>query len=184
MKPRHLQFTLSILFCIFAQLVPAQDDKIPAELTSLKTQYDKAVERATKPVTAKYIRALKDLRVKFTKLGKLNEALAVEEIIKKLTTESTDATPKTLDNILKSKSWIYRAGKHVSTIKFHADGKAIMTGWTNSKIKWNITKDRYLTIIYEDGNSCKFEFKDLSQLTVVGRVNDRNQSARHLSPKE
>ena len=45
---------------------------------------EKAVEKALKPITAKYLTALKRLKAKLAKEQKLEEALAVDAVIKEL----------------------------------------------------------------------------------------------------
>ena len=67
--------TILISFLAFSSFTFADE---PTELTDLNSNYDKAVERATTPIKKKYIRALKALKLRYTKQGKLSEAIAVD----------------------------------------------------------------------------------------------------------
>ena len=57
----------------------------PQDLTKLKDSYKLAVERAIEPLEQKYLSELEKLKLRYTKDGKLQEALAVDAEIKALT---------------------------------------------------------------------------------------------------
>jgi hypothetical protein len=180
---KHLPVLLAFLLVVFPQSSRAKEANVTAELSNLNTQYDRAVEQALEPLTKKYLDALNELKLKYTKAGRLDDAIAVDEVIKGLTKVVTPPNNAVLEDILKRNIWTYTAGSHASEIQFLADGAAKMTGWSNDKLQWNVTQNRFLTIIYSDGNSCKFDFVDRSHLDVTGTVNDRNKSTRRLSAK-
>jgi len=177
-------YTLIVMVSL-ASVAFAQQAEGPRELKVLTSQYERAVEKALEPITAKYLAALKRLKAKLAKEQKLEQALAVDAVIKELGGKASIHMEKeaSLENILKSKRWVYRAGKNISKITFSDNGKARMTGFTNANIQWSVTKNRYLTIVYKDGNSCKFDYRDLSQISVVGLANDKAKSKRYLSPE-
>ena len=171
-----------IVIVSLASVAFAQEAEVPRELKVLTSQHEKAVEKALKPITAKYLTALKRLKAKLAKEQKLEEALAVDAVIKELVGGKPiglDRNPS-LEEILMSRSWFYHTGKNGSRIVFKEGGDAKMSGTTNSVIPWEVKDNRYLTIYYQNGNSCKFDFKDLSDLSVKGIT--REKKTRTLSP--
>lgn len=62
----------------------------PPELTSLRDSWQNARKRATDPVDRKYLEALKAMKEQFVKSGKLEEALAVDAEIKKISASADD----------------------------------------------------------------------------------------------
>lgn len=78
-----MNYTRSIAFG-FAILATAALADEPKELESARAAYRQSVERATEPFKARYLTDLGRLRETFTRAGKLNEALAVENEIRSL----------------------------------------------------------------------------------------------------
>jgi hypothetical protein len=60
----------------------------PKELEAARAAYRQSVERATQPLKTKYLSDLGRLRETYTRAGKLNEALAVENEVRSLTGQS------------------------------------------------------------------------------------------------
>jgi hypothetical protein len=84
-----------------------------------------------------------------------------------------------LENTLKSKIWTYRSGDSTCHWTF-LDGQRITSdGWSKPS-KWETKDNRILIIHYGDGNTCTFDFGDLSNLEVVGKTN--LNSVRYLTP--
>ena len=55
----------------------------PPDLARLQHNRDRAIERALRPIHETYRRELEKLKVKYTKAGKLEEAVAVQNELKK-----------------------------------------------------------------------------------------------------
>ncbi|MDC0067053.1 leucine-rich repeat domain-containing protein [Verrucomicrobia bacterium] len=85
-----------------------------------------------------------------------------------------------LEDILMSYTWRYTAGPYKQTVHFKENGTAVNVQKKNYKWKWRVLDNRRLTIIFDDGNSCSFDFGNLSSLTVIGRTQKHN-SKRTLS---
>ena len=137
-------------------------------------------DRDFKRINEIFIRELVKLQSKYTASGDFENAKKVAALI----SESVDKArtkKNSLDEILRSREWEYSTGTTVSKIVFRSFGKARMKGFTNAEIDWNVSENRYLTIVYTDGNSCKFDFKDLSKLSVKG-ITRRDKKTRTLAP--
>ena len=154
------------VFSAFPFLVFSQDG-LPSEFESLTANYDRAVERATKPLKLKYIEELKKLRQRLSERGDLSEAIKVENRLKEL-----GAFELTLEDLLFSKKWRYFAGKKRFDVKFFKDGTAELVGVGNWK--WKIENELTLVVIYSDGNGITYQFRDLENLKATGRLNDSN----------
>ena len=80
-----------------------------------------------------------------------------------------------LVDILIGYTWRYTAGPYVQSVYFKRDGTAVNLQKKNYKWQWKVLGNRRLTIIYGDGNSCNFDFGDLSSLKVIGRTQDNSK---------
>lgn len=67
----------------------------PEKLTKLRSSYESAIAKATAPIQKTYTTELEKLKLEFTKAGKLEDALAVSEELKSLTssTQITEVRP-------------------------------------------------------------------------------------------
>ena len=151
--------------CLFQQF--AQAEGLPSRLEVLTANYERAIERATKPITAKYIDELRKLKLDLTRAGDLSGALAVDETLKKLGAVDSD-----LASILTSRSWTYTNTSNgtKSRAVFNANGTATLTGSTRTSWKWKVTDDRKLDVTFADGNGCIFEFRNLNELSAKGKT--------------
>lgn len=75
------------------QLTHAADE--PKELARLRESYQQAQERALAPLQAKYVSSLEAMKLRLTKAGKLEEALAVDAEIKAVTAKAEEQKPET-----------------------------------------------------------------------------------------
>ena len=176
---RTTHFLVLIIPLLLSPASPA--DEPPEKLDALTRQYELAVKRATEPLKRNYIEHLKQLKTEYTKAGRLEDALAVQSV---LSTQGEIAEPeRQLDEILQTRKWRYTTGRSASVIQFQKDGMASFSGATNALCKYSIRKNKVLTIHYPDGNSCDFDFGDLSKLSVTGRTKRGNQ-ARSIAPIE
>ena len=108
--------TIKTLFLtLFATSLLATE---PEKLTKLRGSYEAAITKATAPIQKTYTTELEKLKIEFTKAGKLEDALAVDEEIKKHipepkpTTESNGTkkskdSAKELEEYLMSHVWWY-----------------------------------------------------------------------------
>ena len=159
-----------LLSTIFALISACQafGDRLPSKLESLTEKYERAIERATKPITLKYIDELRKLKLELTRAGDLSGALAVDETLKKLGVVDSD-----LASVLTNRFWTYTndANGKKSGVKFNADGTATLTtGAHRESWKWKVTDDLKLDVTYADGNGCIFEFKNLKKLYAKGKT--------------
>lgn len=69
---------------LIALIVPALSAAEPDKLLKLRSSYDAALSRATAPLQRTYLQELEKLKDEYTRAAKLQEALAVDEEIKRL----------------------------------------------------------------------------------------------------
>lgn len=81
--------------------VNAQSPAEPSDLADLRKSWQRAVSQATAPLNKKYVDALEQMKVRYTKEGKLQEALAVDNELKLLA--SREAAPQGADTSTKSR---------------------------------------------------------------------------------
>ena len=114
----------------------AQDAPIPEKLTTLKTSYKAAINRATAPLTKTYLEELDRLKIDYTKKGDLQAALAVDAEIKASVPSAAGSNEdmsvtekkKILRSWLMAFPWVF--GPH--TLTFTKDDIAVCTDGT----KW------------------------------------------------
>ena len=167
----------AIIICalLINSLVTAQDTTTtdPKELTSLRESWTRARNLATAPIDKKYLDALAAMKVKLTRSGDLNGALAVEAEIK-ANSPTADATAiseaeaelintkRELESHLLGKKWKMTqlsSGASWGIWEFMANG----TIKVNQPRKWSIKDKR--TVIIENYEA---EFsEDLTSFIVV-----------------
>ena len=84
--PNFMKISL-ILLCFLA-CASAQD---PTELTRLNKSYEAAVQKAITPLKQTYIQELKKLKDNYTKAAKLEDAIAVDKVLKELSSSVNSA---------------------------------------------------------------------------------------------
>ncbi len=153
MIPRILAFTLLTLSLSAVE---------PERLTKMRGSYEAAMTKATAPIQKTYIAELEKMKMEFTKSGKLEEALAVEQEIRKLIPEAapapvmpdkvaspaTQAGKKSLRTYLMSNQWTYGPPNATNTQKaiFHEDGRLEMPGAAASFLNYEFTQKGALRI--------------------------------------
>lgn len=81
---------MKILSMIFVAVVSfsyaqeAKTEKEPVELTQLREQWQRARTQAIEPIDKKYVQMLEEQKLRFTKAGKLEEAVALKAEIDKM----------------------------------------------------------------------------------------------------
>ena len=85
---------ISLILLCFLGCASAQD---PTELTRLNKSYEAAVQKAITPLKQTYIQKLKKLKDNYTKAAKLEDAIAVDKVLKELPSSVNSAlTPATV----------------------------------------------------------------------------------------
>lgn len=98
-------------FCLLSVAVVSMADE-PSDLVALRKSYEKEIKRVTQPVNATYLKALQQLKDNYTRGSKLEQALAVDAEMKKLSSdriaEITTSKPTSGDAAKSDrvKSWI------------------------------------------------------------------------------
>jgi hypothetical protein len=81
---RRLHNTIALAFASLTILAAAQTPAEPTDLTKLRDSWQRAIQQANAPLDKKYEEALVAMKTRFTKDGKLQEALAVDNELKLL----------------------------------------------------------------------------------------------------
>ncbi len=93
----------------------ADDTKMPKELSSLKESWTRARKQATDPVDKKFLDALEAMKIRFTKAGQLDSALAVDAEIKALSGFVTETAKVTAEEPTAKKDFAGHTIKYVGT---------------------------------------------------------------------
>jgi len=82
-----------IVTCVLALLWPSAAFTAgePQDLTILRDSYNRAIERATSPIQEKFITEMQKLKLRYTREGKLEEAITVDREINRLLDETKAA---------------------------------------------------------------------------------------------
>ncbi len=155
----------------------------PPELTSLRESWQNARKRATDPVDKKYLEALKSMKEQFVKSGKLEEALAVDVEIKKISASDDEDKNADTELIQKIDDTIWKNMRGHESIMFK--DKRMYWGETVSPNNaWDLIKSQKnkLTFIYR-GTSYQavLTFKeDLKEFTTT----DGDRTFVRITPDE
>ncbi len=195
MKPSPLHTTLHLIAFAMMQISALHADE-PQDLTKLRETYDQAVEQAMNPLQLKYIAALEKLKVRYTKEGVLEAALAVDAEIKK---QRADVTAKENAKLVWDAkhlmgTWMCNdnphdqyhiwsqnnAAQHASDHgKWEEDGKLLRIRWDNGfrlEIELNQTDDTIVGKSYAPGVS-NFQSLKLTRMSQE-QVNKANEEMR------
>jgi hypothetical protein len=154
---RMLRFFLSAILWHAVMVTGSFAQTARLELTSLRTQYENAVDRTTAPVRDKYLAGLRKLRETYTKAGDLESALMVDGELKLEMAKVGAANSKLPDTAeelktylanfgwirLSNKNWIYH---------FDADNRFLSAQDTTYKATYKVTGRRTLTIYWSSPN--------------------------------
>ena len=150
-----LALAITALFTVIA----ISEDRLPLELDILEGQYEREMERVTKPVKQKYQKALQDLKARYTQQGKLTKALAVEARIQ--------------GNQFSGTVWSWGKGE---TIEFK-DGLVVNPKWP-IKVRWLQIEPNVVALIADRKTErfalLEFNFKSK---TYQGKNFDGRQSS-------
>jgi hypothetical protein len=150
-------------------MVDSSYSKEPADLERLRTSWERARERALKPIDLIYCKELERLKLKYTRLGKLEDALAVQNELQKIKPPSepkvTSKKQATME-LLTSSECRWNDG---TILKFRTDGTI------GSKYKWlNAVAGR------EDGTFLVYMERGTHW---VFRLDDQGKTARAVNEK-
>ena len=86
MRKLQVATTITLAFASISVLAMAQSNADPPDLTKLRESWQRAIQQANAPLDKKYEEALVAMKTRFTKDGKLQEALGVDNELKMLAT--------------------------------------------------------------------------------------------------
>ena len=179
-------------FVLMTAVVSAQQGEGPRELKVLTSQYERAVEKAVAPLTAKYLAALKRLKAKLAKEQKLEQALAVDAVIRSVQEQETKGygnnkppfkTDAELRRFLIGTSWEKKEEVENGLI-FYSDGSFKSPSMKSPEGKYVISGPKTMSLIWNETTTIKCEFaadfssfKELNgerhRLMLLGRVDKR-----------
>lgn len=168
MHNHNLRFFTFGLAAIAAASLAAE----PTDLTKLRESWLRAVQQATTPLDKKYVDALSLLKVRYTKEGKLEDALVVDNELKQIASRSAVApvtpapsgkepTKNQAEKVLLASKWLYfergpaedKPGTGPgNVIVFKKDGKAMInesieTSWKvalHGELSYRLDTPKYL----------------------------------------
>lgn len=156
----RLPILTTFAFASFAVLAAAQAPSEPTDLTKLRESWQRAIQQANAPLDKKYEEALAAMKTRFTKEGKLQEALAVDNELKMLASRASspqaakgtvpasgaDMTKRQIEKVLLASNWAYyESGTSITergagpgkVIEFQKDGHAVIEGGIQTAWKLN-----------------------------------------------
>ncbi len=166
--------------CWFTSLCQAAE---PVEVTQLRSQYELAVERATAPHRATYLKQLERLLEKFTKAGKLDEALATKAELDKMRAPAAAPMDPAAERAESVRKWM--TGRVWTTgftdYAFKEDGSGVAT-WAKGTeaFAWELLPDATVSVT-RPTMKLIFRFESDSMANHVDASSAGNQ--RDLRPK-
>lgn len=138
--------------------IPAQSEEaaVPQRLQVLLDSYESEKERVLKPVERKLDTALVELRNQYTKAGRLQDALAVNNLI------STRQTEDETKEVPEDTRWRWGSG---GELVLNGDGKAKHTSWDKWG-SWKKQKDGSILLTSQYGDST-IKFTDENTAVVT-----------------
>ena len=138
---------LAIITALLTPLLAFADDA-PKELTTLRDAWIRDRLQASASVDRRYVDALNALKLRFTRAGQLEGALAVDKEIKAAATATTASAKsaqadKGLANILQGSKWTHSGNvlTFASDSEFQMDGgphkRYIVSGERSFQLQWN-----------------------------------------------
>lgn len=153
---RHILLAVALATTAIAQtLAPGTHD--PPELANLRTSWQRARQNATAPMDRKYLDALKALKLKLTKVGNLEQALAVDAEIRRVSADpnaaySTSRIPITATELVQSKwTFVVPDLNWLDVLTFFNDGK-VFSKKNSSRGSWSI-QNNVLRVEFNNGTT-------------------------------
>jgi hypothetical protein len=126
----------------------AKPAALPEELATLRSGYKTAKAQAIDPFTAKYVAALDPLKIKYTQLGNLQAALAIDNELKLFQKVQAEATKPIQQEPIKIEKLMNTQWRLPDTtlpgtpdrkkwVRFKPNG-ALECGWTPAIFSWKV----------------------------------------------
>jgi hypothetical protein len=131
----------------------AEEREIPQRLQILLNSYESEKERVLKPIEQKFEVALIDLKNQYTKSGRLEDAIAVSNLL---------ATRKEGNKPLLDTRWSWASG---GELMLNGDGTATHTLWRNYGF-WEKQDDGSIRLLSDEG-SYIIKFSDEKNAAVT-----------------
>lgn len=160
----------------------------PSDLKSLRKDWQIARERATDLIDTKYVRALEAMKLRYTKAGELQSALAVEAELQllKFDAEALPTTKIELGEFLINTDWKLRNadGKPDGALRFREKG-VIEMPW--HAVTWHAEEKRVAIMTHTNQWRFRIEFSEDMKKVVVkhsdGRVAWEGDFSDKVVPK-
>lgn len=162
----------------------------PEKLTTLRSGFEAASERALTPIRRTYVAELEKMKMEFTKSGKLEDALAVDAEIKLLgihdtssektrpaqSTSLTQEQKKALEEHLMTNAWIYGAPGQAQgqDAKFQRGGELILAE-TKTPWNWEIARNGLLEIRPGTGAGVTIEITNTSNEILLPKFSPNGE---------
>lgn len=138
---------------------------VDTRITTLKTQYEGAVERAVRPLRNQYLSELNRLKANYVKSGDLEAALAVDKEINSMpdvlhvAKAKIPDNEKELHNFLIDSIWVkFTDGQ--TKWRFDREGNFISESESSRTGKWNVAGRRIVEITWWSGDKTKVLFSE------------------------
>jgi hypothetical protein len=119
------RLTATILL-ITAMRLSAQTPQEPSDLTRLRESWQRALQQAAAPLDKKYLDALTALKLRYTKEGKLQEALAIDTEMKALASRAQASQPLAIEAAAPVRhKWAILERSNFATAKQQAEKKGV-----------------------------------------------------------
>lgn len=153
---------------------PAGAAAEPPELEPLRKNYARDLVQAQLPVHKRYKDALNQLKTRYTGLGNLEAAVAVDGALKKFdeVARQSGADASVVARLLGTK-WQWYEGQ---SIDFQAGGKGVYHGKRDLPFKWQVTAEG--KILYEQG--AKFTLELEGDHIKIINPNGQSWTGRYL----
>ncbi len=159
--------------------IASSGDQIPEDLAALRSIYTDAASKAVDPLTGRYIASLEAMKLKFTQLGELEEAVAVDKELKLRTALVESASPKTSTTKIDTAKLVelkWRMPEKLlpggesnrQWVQFAPNGR-LVCGWNTANFNWKMSDDGHI-LFYPFKNrqkAVKFEWDNESPTATM-----------------
>ncbi len=130
---------------------------LSSELETLTAGYEREKARVLAPVELKYDAALRELKLKYTQAGRLEEAIAVTEILESRSSEEGGDWLRDADTL-----WKWQSGGQFTLQK---NQRALHTSWKKPG-KWSRIDEDTIEVIDDRDRKYTITFKDRKSAEV------------------